>query len=49
MMQKYTDASLPLDVVWLDITYMENYADFTVNKTAYPDLKGLADKLHDNY
>ena len=49
MMKNYTENQLPLDTVWLDITYMDAYADFSVNKTAYPDLPGLASTLHDNY
>ena len=37
---------MPLDVMWLDIPYMNKYADFSVDTTAFPDIKGLADKLH---
>lgn len=38
MMAQYEDKKLPLDAVWLDITYMDNYEDFTVDKKAFPDL-----------
>jgi alpha-glucosidase (family GH31 glycosyl hydrolase) len=27
---------------------MDAYADFSVNKTAFPDLKNFTNKLHDN-
>ena len=49
MVSSYDDNNLPLDVVWLDIPYMKDFADFTVDKEAFPDLKGLADSLHQNY
>ena len=39
---------MPLDTVYLDIPYMQDYADFTVNTVDFPDLKGLADSLHAN-
>lgn len=45
---KYQANNLPLDVMWLDIPYMKNYADFSVDTTAFPDLKGLANNLHTN-
>ena len=37
-----------MDVLFLDIPYMDNFIDFTVNKTAFHDLVGFADKLHAN-
>lgn len=45
---QYQLQNFPLDAIFLDIPYMDNYVDFTVNKTAFPDLPGLADKLHAN-
>lgn len=48
MMANYVTADIPLDNVWLDITYLDKYTDFTIDTKAYPDLKGLANKLHDN-
>jgi alpha-glucosidase len=45
---KYKENNIPLDVMWLDIPYMDGYADFTVNKTAFPDIKGLTTTLHNN-
>lgn len=43
---EYRTQGFPLDAIFLDIPYMDNYVDFTVNKTAFPDLPGLADDLH---
>jgi len=37
--QGYHEAKIPLEVVWLDIPYMDAYADFSVNSTAFPSLK----------
>ena len=34
--------------MWLDIPYMKDYADFSVDTTAFPNLKGLANNLHSN-
>lgn len=42
MMKKYKDNSLPLDVVWLDITYMDKYADFSVDEDAFPHMVDFA-------
>lgn len=49
MIANYSAKNLPLENVWLDITYLDGYADFSINTTAFPDLKGLANKLHDNF
>lgn len=34
--------------MYLDIPYMDNYADFTVDKKAFPRIQELAQRLHDN-
>jgi alpha-glucosidase len=44
----YAANKMPLEGVWLDINYMEDHADFSVNKTAFPDLKTLTDTIHMN-
>ena len=36
---------IPADVIWLDIDYQDRNRPFTVNKTTFPDLKGLTDEL----
>lgn len=34
----YKNASIPLEGVWLDIPYMSNFADFTVDTKAFPNM-----------
>ena len=49
VVKKHRENNLPLDAVYLDIDYMESFKDFTINKEAFPDLKGLSCKLKDEY
>ncbi len=42
---QYRLKQLPLDMIYLDIDYMERYKDFTINKTSFPDFKKLTDDL----
>lgn len=44
----YKTAGIPLEGIWLDIPYLDAYADFSVNATAFPDIKGLTDTCHSN-
>ena len=39
---------MPLDTVYLDIPYMDDFTDFTVDTVNFPDLPGLVDALHAN-
>ena len=48
MVDNYTQKGIPLENVFLDIPYMDNFTDFTVNKKAFPDIKKFADNLHNN-
>ncbi len=43
--RQYREHHLPLDMICMDIDYMQNYADFTINKESFPDLKHLSDDL----
>jgi len=43
----YSNNYIPLEVMWLDIPYMDNYADFSVDTKAFPDLAGLKTQLAD--
>ena len=40
--ERYKEAGIPLDSIYLDIDYMERYKDFTVDKERFPDLEKLA-------
>jgi alpha-glucosidase (family GH31 glycosyl hydrolase) len=44
----YSDYNMPLDTVFLDIPYMDNYVDFTVNPVNFTNLPQFIKKLHDN-
>lgn len=37
----YKNNSFPLEGVWIDIDYMAEHADFSVNTTAFPTIKNL--------
>ena len=46
---KMNENKFPLDGLWTDIDYMDKYADFTVDKARYHDLKGfITDTLNAN-
>lgn len=38
---KYRSNHLPLDMIYVDIDYMDGYRNFTIDKEAYPDFEGL--------
>lgn len=38
--------NIPLDVIWLDIHYMDGYRCFTWDKSRFTDLSGMVSKLH---
>ncbi|GMH84394.1 hypothetical protein TL16_g09911 [Triparma laevis f. inornata] len=50
VVQGYKDASIPLDIAWLDIDYMNLWLDFTYDEVNFPaeEVKDFVDQLHDN-
>ncbi len=38
---KYEEADIPLDAIFLDIDYMERYKDFTLNDERFPDFENF--------
>lgn len=50
MVENYKKAQIPLDTMWNDIDYMQNYLDFTTDSENYPEdqLKSFVDELHAN-
>lgn len=45
VVKAYRDNHMPLDMVYLDIDYMERYKDFTVNEDAFPDFPGFVKEM----
>lgn len=45
VVKRHRDAGVPLDMVYLDIDYMDHYKDFTVNKEAFGDLKAFSEEM----
>lgn len=37
--------NLPLDCIYMDIDYLDNFKDFTVNKNNFPNFKGFVDDM----
>ena len=41
----YKSNNIPLDGIWLDIPYMKDYADFSVDDGAGGAFEGLSEKV----
>lgn len=50
VVKNFKKAHIPLDTIWNDIDYMQNYLDFTTDSERYPEdeLKDFIEDLHDN-
>eukprot|EP00826_Nyctotherus_ovalis_P021366 TRINITY_DN1688_c0_g1_i11.p1 TRINITY_DN1688_c0_g1~~TRINITY_DN1688_c0_g1_i11.p1 ORF type:complete len:843 (+),score=232.08 TRINITY_DN1688_c0_g1_i11:71-2599(+) len=46
VVKEFGKADIPLDVVWADIDYMQDFKDFTVNNVTYKGLGEYVDQLH---
>lgn len=42
---KYDEAGIPLDMIYLDIDYMERYKDFTVDDKSFPDFPEFVQEM----
>lgn len=47
VIDNYSNFDLPLDVMWNDIDWMEDYRDFQADPDRYGDIKNLTDSLHE--
>ena len=45
VVNRYDELGIPLETIWLDGSYMDGHADFTVNETAFPNLKNYTAQL----
>ncbi|MCK9170990.1 MAG: alpha-glucosidase [Treponema sp.] len=45
VVQKFHNERIPLDSICLDIDYMQDYEDFTVDETKFPHMKQFAEEL----
>ncbi len=45
---RHKEAGIPIDMVYLDIDYMEDFQDFTVSRERFPDLKNLSGYMRSN-
>ena len=42
---KHEAAGIPLDMIYLDIDYLDSFKDFTVNRERYPDFEGFVSRM----
>lgn len=45
VVKKHRELHIPLDAVYMDIDYMEQYKDFTVDREKFPDFKAFVEEM----
>lgn len=45
--RRYKENNLPLDIIYMDIDYMERFKDFTINRESFPDFEELVADMSD--
>ena len=45
--EAYAEANIPLDMIYLDIDYMDSFKDFSVSSERYPDFPGFVREMKD--
>ncbi len=48
VMNKMKEANIPLDMIYIDIDYMEGYRDFTINSETFKDMNELIAEMKKN-
>lgn len=48
VLKGYRSNNIPLDMIYMDIDYMDNYKDFTINQNEFPDFKDFVQDMNDN-
>ncbi len=43
--RQYRENHIPIDMIYLDIDYMERYKDFTIDRKAFPDFEELVEEM----
>lgn len=43
--KKYQEAKIPLDAIYMDIDYMDEYSSFTINRKNLPNFEGLVSEM----
>jgi alpha-glucosidase len=49
VVRKHRANHIPLDMIYLDIDYMDRYRDFTVNGRTFPDFPGFVREMKENH
>lgn len=49
LIKSYKKAGFPIDSVYLDIDYMEEYKDFTVNKERFPNFSDFVNEMQEEH
>ncbi len=49
VVRRHREAGIPLDMVYLDIDYMERFKDFTVNRERFPDFAGFVKEMKEQH
>lgn len=45
VVKQHRENQVPIDMVYMDIDYMDHYKDFTVNESEFPDFKSYVDEM----
>ncbi len=45
VVNKYRNAGIPLDMVYLDIDYMQDYKDFTIDRERFPNFEDFVERM----